>query len=273
VPSQSEPTPSPVLPPEVAPPGPPTPKAPGPAHLPVPPPTGFKGWGVYYDDLFSKYPEVTDSSYGGRVKLNCMGHTDHEPPSEITHTWIRRVHAENWEANREARHLLGELRSLAVAAEWARGPARAAAMRRLDNRLSEVGLRPKFQGGAVFLKSRWGKIRRTYDHLREIIGSIREATRDADLQAVIAQIRSLRTDTHDEFLNDSRGRVDAGSLDTETVGLVCRFPFFDRPEYEMILAARSSRKGATAEIAQTILSGRLHIPPDTLHFYLFPRSR
>jgi len=199
-------------------------------------------WRRYYYDLFSRYPTLAEDW----VHFGFLNLPKTRVPNEQEWQWDRKL-----EARRHQRHakqalqaelILAELRARTFGLFAKRGAARSKALRALDRRLDELGLRPRFPGGTRIPKSERPAIKRRYQELRGLI---------AELRTVAAEVDT----TEPKYW----------------LALLIRFPLFSEQEIDMISRSRYRRRDATAEAAMAVLAGRFKTQPDTLERYLFPR--
>lgn len=191
-------------------------------------------WRQYYEELWARYPVLASDWINADFwNLPKTGRVD-----QWEVDWVRRKTQEAAERNHRDQLMLAEIRALAGAVTARRGVARARALRKLDRRLAEFGLRPSFPGGARIPPADRPKARQRYKELR----------------AVIDEIRTLAADGVGQ---DSQRAV------------FIRFPFFTEEEMTLIFSYPYPRRGATADAALAVLGRRLGIAPDSLHRHLF----
>jgi hypothetical protein len=197
-----------------------------------------RNWREYYDELFARFPAL--AARWINVDLWNMPRDDVANTSTLARQ-ARRLQETTAREHRDAL-MLAELRALAMAVTARRGRARAQALRRLDRRLADYGLRPQHPGGSRISTSERSNIRAHYNELREVIDEVRSAECE-------------------------------GHGDDYRLAIFIKFPFFTTEEMALIYAHPYSRRGATSDAALAVLAGRLSMSPASLNRYLFPRRR
>jgi hypothetical protein len=191
-------------------------------------------WRQYYEELWARFPILATDF----INVDYWNFPKEGTVDQWEIDWDHRRRQDAAARSHQQSLMVAELRALAAAVTARRGTARKAAMKRLDRRLAEFGLRPSFPGGTRIPPADRPKARQRYAELRAVIDEVRSAAADG-----------LGEDFHR--------------------AVFIRFPFFTEDEMSLIFSLPYLRRGATADAALEIMGRRLGIAPDSLHRYLF----